>query len=370
MNHHCVPNIRYAYSKNSVMAVRASRKILKGEQIFNSYTKFLWGTQQRRVHLAYSKNFLCKCERCVDPTEFESLISALKCVRPGCDSVMLPQDPLVVTSLWECQKCQLRLDHGRISKICDIFSKQIFNKILNEPMSAINHYLRTKLSTILPDSNQFTIEVKLQIILKMKRDQNYVMTLEDYEDIERYCYDVLGTIDRLKCGECFRQGPSVSWAINSESEISWTQGSGVWRRKLSFQEGSSNLRFFITLYFFPFPSPAFLLFFFPFCNAKFTRKSHSNDSFNFWSAFSSTTSFCHCKYVKHFFNDAFLLHWNCFLVLLYYYDSFHFTVCFPLFVAFFHFVTEKKAFKSFYFKIFLLKRLKEFYIIIKHEGFL
>jgi hypothetical protein len=206
MNHNCIPNIRYAYGERSVMAVRASKKILKGEQIFNSYTKFLWGTQQRRVHLAYSKNFLCKCERCVDATEFKSFISALKCVRPGCDNVMLPLDPLVVTSPWECTSCHLKLDHARISKLCDIFSKQIFNKILNEPMSAINHYLKTKLSTILPASNQFTIEVKLQIILKMKRDQNYVMTLEDYEDIERYCYDVLAIIDRLSCGECFVKG--------------------------------------------------------------------------------------------------------------------------------------------------------------------
>lgn len=188
------------------MAVRASRKILKGEQIFNSYTKFLWGTQQRRVHLAYSKNFLCKCERCVDPTEFGSFISALKCVRPDCDNVMLPVDPLIVTSPWECTNCHLKLDHARISKICDIVSKQIFNKILHEPMSVINSYLKTKLSAILPDSNQFTIEVKLQIILKMRRDPNYSMTLEDYEDVEKYCTDVLSTIERLKCGECFVKG--------------------------------------------------------------------------------------------------------------------------------------------------------------------
>lgn len=188
------------------MAVRASKKILKGEQIFNSYTKFLWGTQQRRVHLAYSKNFHCKCERCLDPAEFGSFISALKCIKPNCGNVMLPVDPLVVTSLWECKNCHMKLDHARVAKICDIFSKQIFNKILNEPMSAINHYLRTKLSTILPASNQFTIEVKLQIILKMKQDPNYVMTLEDYEDVERYCYDVLDIIDRLRCGECFVKG--------------------------------------------------------------------------------------------------------------------------------------------------------------------
>jgi SET domain len=206
MNHDCVPNIRYAYEKNSVMAVRASKPIRKGEQIFNSYTKFLWGTQQRRVHLAYSKNFMCKCERCVDPNEFGSYISALKCVRPGCDSFLLPLEPLVIKSLWQCKSCGFKLDHARVSKISDIFSKQIFSKILNEPMSAINRYLKEKLSAILPASNQFTIEVKLQIILKMKQDPNYVMVLEDYEDVERYCLDVLDVIDRLSVGECFVKG--------------------------------------------------------------------------------------------------------------------------------------------------------------------
>jgi hypothetical protein len=40
-------------------------------------------------------------------------------------------------------------------------------------MSAINHYLKEKLSTILPASNQFSIEVKLQIILKMKSTDDY-----------------------------------------------------------------------------------------------------------------------------------------------------------------------------------------------------
>lgn len=73
-------------------------------------------------------------------------------------------------------------------------------------MSAINQYLKEKLSKILPASNQFTIEVKLQIILRMKQDPNYEMTSEDYEDIEQYCYDVLKIIDRLAVGECFVKG--------------------------------------------------------------------------------------------------------------------------------------------------------------------
>lgn len=188
------------------MIVKASKFIKKGEQIFNSYTKLLWGTLQRRVHLGYSKNFLCKCERCLDRTEFNANVSGIKCIHPQCDSIMLPIDPLIINSSWKCEKCNFKLDHARVSKITDILSKQIFNRILNEPMNLINKYLKEKLSTFLPDTNQFTIELKLQIILKMKQEADYVMTIEDYQDIEKYCQNILNTIDQLTMGECFVKG--------------------------------------------------------------------------------------------------------------------------------------------------------------------
>lgn len=206
MNHNCIPSVYYVYDDNKTMIVKASKFIKKGEQIFNSYTKLLWGTMQRRVHLGYSKNFLCKCERCLDRTEFNANVSAIKCIHPQCDSIMLPIDPLVITSSWKCEKCNFRLDHARVSKITDILSKQIFNRILNEPMTLINKYLKEKLSNFLPDTNQFTIELKLQIILKMKQETDYVMTIEDYQDIEKYCQNILNTIDQLTMGECFVKG--------------------------------------------------------------------------------------------------------------------------------------------------------------------
>lgn len=206
MNHNCIPNIYYVYDDNKIMTAKASKLIKKGEQIFNSYTKFLWGTQQRRVHLGYSKNFLCKCNRCLDPTEFNSFVSGIKCIRPKCDGIMLPVHPLVVTSPWACDKCNLKLDHARISNITDILSKQIFNRILHEPMNLINKYLKEKLSNFLPESNQFAIELKLQIILKLKQEPNYTMSIEDHQDIEKYCEDILEIINKLTMGECFVKG--------------------------------------------------------------------------------------------------------------------------------------------------------------------
>lgn len=68
MNHHCLANVRYVFDENQVMWCHASRPIRKGEQIFNNYSKVLWGTQHRIIHLWFSKHFLCECERCRDVT--------------------------------------------------------------------------------------------------------------------------------------------------------------------------------------------------------------------------------------------------------------------------------------------------------------
>lgn len=125
MNHSCVPNTRYTYDSRKVMTCKASKPIKKGEQIFISYTKLLWGTNQRRMHLYYSKNFLCKCERCLDATEFGSHISSLKCINPSCGGMMVATRPLTVNSPRKCDTCSLSLDYFKVSKITDIISTQV-----------------------------------------------------------------------------------------------------------------------------------------------------------------------------------------------------------------------------------------------------
>lgn len=67
-NHNCVPNIRYTYDSRNIMTVRATRFIKKDEELFNSYSKLLWGTPYRQLFLNLTKNFKCSCNRCADPT--------------------------------------------------------------------------------------------------------------------------------------------------------------------------------------------------------------------------------------------------------------------------------------------------------------
>jgi hypothetical protein len=121
----------------------------------------------------------------------------------------------------------MKLDHARVSKITDILSKQIFSKITNDPMYKINKYLKGKLLTILPSTNQFAIELKLQIILKMKQEANYVMTLEDYEDIEKYCHDIIQIIDRLQVGLTHAYGHICHELVKTKLKLSELRGDEI-----------------------------------------------------------------------------------------------------------------------------------------------
>lgn len=55
------------------------KKIILGDHISICYTDSLWGTANRRHHLSETKFFECICDRCKDPTEFNTMFNALKC---------------------------------------------------------------------------------------------------------------------------------------------------------------------------------------------------------------------------------------------------------------------------------------------------
>ncbi|CAH2067206.1 unnamed protein product, partial [Iphiclides podalirius] len=109
MNHNCVPNTRYNYNEDLQMIVKAVKGIPRGSEIFTCYTGLMWGTPARRIHLHKTKHFLCKCERCADPTERGTLLAALKCFAAECPGSLLPIEPLKSSSAWRCLDCGLRV---------------------------------------------------------------------------------------------------------------------------------------------------------------------------------------------------------------------------------------------------------------------
>lgn len=104
--------------------IRATRPIKKGETITLSYAYLLQGTLKRRDHLREGKFFWCQCERCTDPTEFQTFTSALRC--PKCkDGIILSRDPLDQDAIWSCTRCTYHLT----GKIIDVLMDRIYGEL-------------------------------------------------------------------------------------------------------------------------------------------------------------------------------------------------------------------------------------------------
>lgn len=68
LNHQCTPNANHHFESGETIVITAARPIAQGEEIVSTYTKLLWSTLARKVFLAMTKQFICTCNRCWDPT--------------------------------------------------------------------------------------------------------------------------------------------------------------------------------------------------------------------------------------------------------------------------------------------------------------
>ncbi|XP_055523519.1 SET domain-containing protein SmydA-8 [Wyeomyia smithii] len=203
MNHRCLPNTRYVFDERLVMRCYASKPIRQGEQIFNNYSRTLWGTQHRIIQLCFSKHFLCGCRRCRDPTELGTYLGALKCVRERCaEGRMLPLNPLKVASVWQCDACGSKMDNVRITKIQEIAGRVVLNNVVKKEPDYIVQYLKEQAVRFLLPCNQFTVELKLQAIRKIQQDVSMELLVEK----ENFCGEILAILAKLDYGECYVKG--------------------------------------------------------------------------------------------------------------------------------------------------------------------
>lgn len=79
--HSCRANCAKSFSSAGELVVRTAAPVKAGEPLTICYTDPMWGTAARRQHLFETKFFWCRCERCLDRTEFGTYFSALAC--PG-----------------------------------------------------------------------------------------------------------------------------------------------------------------------------------------------------------------------------------------------------------------------------------------------
>lgn len=130
LEHSCMPNCYYTFDtkRNYKITMRAGQLIKKGEHLSIMYTHMLWGTQMRQEHLLTNKYFVCKCERCLDPTELGTNISALKCIGDigkSCGGTLLPKNPIDITTDWFCNKCNVRISNEQIEIVLTNIEQEV-----------------------------------------------------------------------------------------------------------------------------------------------------------------------------------------------------------------------------------------------------
>lgn len=163
MNHTCVPNTRYSYNSELQMTVNAVKPIIAGCEIFSCYSGSLWGTPARRTHLYKTKHFLCRCDRCADPTERGTLLAALKCFASECPGVLLPIEPLKMTSAWRCIECDLRVPYNNVCAIQGALGS-LMSTLNFENVGDLENFLVNRITKHIPRTNQIVVDLHCRLI--------------------------------------------------------------------------------------------------------------------------------------------------------------------------------------------------------------
>ncbi|XP_055625578.1 SET domain-containing protein SmydA-8 isoform X2 [Toxorhynchites rutilus septentrionalis] len=165
IEHSCHPNLSKSFTVKKEIVFWAPHPIKKGERLSICYSDVLWGTVNRMEHLLQTKLFRCGCDRCVDPTEFGTYFSAMRCSGfkkdANCIGLLLPENVKNWNGDWICNKCRGTVEAKDISNIESRASvdQQAMQKDNEQHCNLyITHYSRW-----LAPNHHFIVAVKLSL---------------------------------------------------------------------------------------------------------------------------------------------------------------------------------------------------------------
>lgn len=167
LNHRCIPNTRRSVDPNHIAHLYAVKKIKKGEEITTSYSQILWSTPSRQAYFKVTKDFQCSCDRCLDPTEFDTYLSGLKCLAKPCPGIILPLEPDNINSAWKCDQCTNQFQSTKIYQAQSVLSSITNSKLTTGSISEIIDFIDNRLTKMMPESSQMVIEMKLAALRKI-----------------------------------------------------------------------------------------------------------------------------------------------------------------------------------------------------------
>uniref|UniRef100_A0A8D8V3U5 Protein msta, isoform A n=1 Tax=Cacopsylla melanoneura TaxID=428564 RepID=A0A8D8V3U5_9HEMI len=176
LSHNCKPNTKHVImDEDFTFQLRALVKIKKGEIISTTYTQTFWGTLDRRLHLKMSKCFDCTCDRCQNPTEYETYLGGILCSR--CKNHVISTNPLDNVAKWKCIMCSHSLSAKQIAMGNESIKSELatLDKTQPEPLERFLEKFQDR-DSVLHARNQHIVQAKLTLL------QIYEMGLEELSE--------------------------------------------------------------------------------------------------------------------------------------------------------------------------------------------
>ncbi|XP_068145451.1 SET domain-containing protein SmydA-8 [Drosophila tropicalis] len=204
MEHSCQPNCYFQFDATTQqIAVRAGCNLKKGDHLKITYTNILWGTQLRQHHLKMTKHFVCRCSRCLDPTEFGTYVSAFAClgdVNKTCEGRHLPVDPLDEEAQWKCDTCPMVLNAGYVTELQTHMTAQVDKLMSGKPTANEVELLLARLSQMLHPNHFHMFNLKHTLIQLYGHEEGLQMNQLGDGHLERklrLCEDLYNVCRRL-----------------------------------------------------------------------------------------------------------------------------------------------------------------------------
>ncbi|XP_063701599.1 SET domain-containing protein SmydA-8-like [Culicoides brevitarsis] len=215
LSHNCVPNTTHTIFMNEGyrMTARTTVDVAKGEELFSNYTYLSQCTLARQYHLREGKFFICKCKRCLDPSELCTHLSTLKCTKCP-EGGVLPSDPIDVEgkSDWKCTHCDFKAAGTTIQRALATIQAEIDQVLAMEytaeRLQALEAILK-KYRAILHPRHYQMISLKQALIELYGRIPGYTMPELPDVLLERkldLCREVLKVLDIIEPGKTRSRG--------------------------------------------------------------------------------------------------------------------------------------------------------------------
>lgn len=170
MNHMCVPNTTHYFDSKLNMIVKATKFIPKDQEISHSYTTTFWGTYLRRPYLFRTKHFICSCFRCQDPTENNTYLGAINCLK--CKGYVLPLFIKNLKMIWKCTRCNKIIPTENAFMIMSMLGNR-FNDLETSSPEEILEFLKGTLLKYAPACSQIGVQLKCKLMWMLGYKQSY-----------------------------------------------------------------------------------------------------------------------------------------------------------------------------------------------------